>query len=503
MTTKTKTAGSCPPRFGTPRDPSRKTIGGRQAKIARALGMPMMPWQRHVVDVAGEIDPATGELYYREVVVTVPRQSGKTTEILSVAVDRGVVPWPKGRQTVVYAAQTRNDARTKLVEEHYEILGGSPFAGLFRGKPRAAAGSEGITWRNGSRHKLMATKKTSGHGRTIDLAILDEFFAQVDDRLEGAVRPAMITRPGAQLWVISTAGDAGSIPLRRKVDAGRERTAEGRHGRIAYFEWSVPDDADPADPATWWACMPALGRTVTEAAVETEYDGFAREGKLDEFCRAYLNQWRDGQAGIQAIPAEDWQACADPPDEHGAGGAAPVGRVAFAVDVALDSSWAAIAVAGRTAEGHPTGQVINHQAGTSWVVPRLVELQQRWEPLAVALDPGSQAAALLNELIAADVKPLLAVSSREFAAACGALYNAATSQPTEGGLLLPPVFRHRSQKQLDAALAGAAKRRLSDAWAWDRRASTTDISPLVAVTLASWAHEREATQVIDVLQTIW
>ncbi|RBY82675.1 terminase large subunit domain-containing protein [Blastococcus sp. TF02A-26] len=492
---------SCAPRFGTPRDPSRKTIGGRQAKVARALGMPMMPWQRHVADVAGEIDPATGDLYYREVVVTVPRQSGKTTEILSVAVDRGVVPWPKGRQTIVYAAQTRNDSRQKLVDEQYEILKASPFAGLFRGEPRTAAGSEGITWRNGSRHKLMATKKTSGHGRTIDLAILDEFFAQVDDRLEGAVRPAMITRDGAQLWVISTAGDAGSIPFRKKIDAGRERSLEGQHGRVAYFEYSAPDDADPADPATWWSCMPALGHTVTEAAIETEYATFAREGKLDEFCRAYLNQWRDGQVGVQAIPAEDWKACA-PEDEEAP---APAGRVAFAVDVAPDSSWAAVAVAGRTAGGNPTGQVIDHRPGTSWVVPRLVELQERWDPLAFALDPASQAAALLNEAIAAELKPLLAVTTREYAAACGALYNAATSQPTDGGLLLPPVFRHRNQAQLNAALAGAAKRRLQsgDGWTWDRRASTTDISPLVAVTLASWAYERMAVNDVDVLQTIW
>jgi hypothetical protein len=33
---------------------------------------------------------------------------------------------------------------------------------------------------------------------------------------------------------------------------------------------------------------------------------------------------------------------------------------------------------------------------------------------------------------------------------------------------------------------GAAKRPLGDAWAWSRKSSGVDISPLVAITLAVW-----------------
>jgi hypothetical protein len=507
MTSSPPPRAECLPRFGTPRDYSRKTVGGRWAKVAKALGKPMMPWQRHVANVAGEIDPETGDLYYGEVVVTVPRQSGKTTLILPVAVDRCIVPWRMGPQRSVYTAQSRNDARKKLVEEHIPLLEESFLWGLHRSK-RLANGSESVLWRNGSRQALMATTKKSGHGPTIDQAFLDEFFAQVDDRLEQAVRPSMITRASSQLWVVSTAGDASSIPLRRKVDRGRERSLEAlrsgdvrAHGRIAYFEYSAPDDADPAAPATWWSCMPALGHTVTEAAVEVEREGM----EDDEFRRAFLNQWRDGMVAVQAIPAEDWKACADGPDPAtGYAGATLDGRVAFALDITPDSSWGSIAVAGRTADGHPSGHVIEHRPGTSWMVPRIVELAGRWKPLAVTLDPASPASALLNDLVRERVEPLLMVNTREYAAACVALYNAATHQPSEGGVLLPPVFRHRDQAVLNAALAGAGKRGLGDGgWAWNRRTSTTDISPLVAVTLASWAHEREAMKVVDLLQTIW
>jgi hypothetical protein len=82
------TATECPPLYATARDPSRPTLGGDVAAIAEQLGTPFMPWQRLVADVAMEVDPATGLLAYREVDLTTPRQSGKTTLELAVLVHR-------------------------------------------------------------------------------------------------------------------------------------------------------------------------------------------------------------------------------------------------------------------------------------------------------------------------------------------------------------------------------------------------------------------------------
>jgi len=45
---------------------------------------------------------------------------------------------------------------------------------------------------------------------------------------------------------------------------------------------------------------------------------------------------------------------------------------------------------------------------------------------------------------------------------------------------------------LDAAVAGAATRPLGDAWAWAREGLSTDITPLVAVSLARWGHATRA-----------
>ena len=49
-------------------------------------------------------------------------------------------------------------------------------------------------------------------------------------------------------------------------------------------------------------------------------------------------------------------------------------------------------------------------------------------------------------------------------------------------------LRYVPRPALDAAVAGAAKRPLGDGWAWARRRLSTDICPLVAVSLARWGH---------------
>src|SRR5262249_49758169 len=72
------------------------------------------------------------------------------------------------------------------------------------------------------------------------------------------------------------------------------------------------------------------------------------------------------------------------------------------------------------------------------------------------------------------------VTAPEHAKACGMLYDAVS----EG------TIRHLGDPLLASAIAGAEKRPPVDAWAWDRRSSGPDISPLVAATLALWGLEQ-------------
>jgi len=60
---------------------------------------------------------------------------------------------------------------------------------------------------------------------------------------------------------------------------------------------------------------------------------------------------------------------------------------------------------------------------------------------------------------------------------------------------------HIGQPELDEAIASATKRPLGDAWAWSRKNATTDISPLVAVTLATFGLANRPAY--DPLESIW
>jgi Phage Terminase len=456
----------CPPLHATPRDPTRKTLGGAVAKVAKALGTPLMPWQRQVVDTALEVDPQTGLLVYSEVDLTVPRQQGKTTLELAVMVHR-CRTWARSR--VLYSAQSRLHAHKKWEDEHVATLKASPFAGEFG--VRYQRGDEAIRWDNGSLHGITAPGEKAGHSEVLDLAVVDEAWAHEDARLEQGLSPTMVTRPQPQLWVVSTAGTVRSAYLRGKVDAGRARVAAGHRGGVAYFEWAAPDGADPADPATWRSCMPALGRTITMARIRAEFDRL----DLADFCRAYLNWWPGSiPADWLVITEAAWRALADPRSEV-------VDPVAFAADVTPERSHAAIAVAGQRLDGLGHGEVVDHHPGTGWVVPRLVELVGRWQPCAVVVDPTGPAGSLIAPLEAAGVeaiKPTL----REAAHAAGALFDAVAEA----------TVRYVPRPALDAAVAGARQRPLGDGWAWARKGLSVDLCPLVALTLARWGHATRA-----------
>jgi len=281
-------------------------------EVARLLGTPFMPHQQMVADVLGEIDPETGRLAYDEGGLTIPRQQGKTTFILAKSTHRANATKFYGRrQHIVYTAQTRLKAYEKWREDFCDALAASGKFGP-RHRVNLGSGQEHIRWLNGSRFGIESNTEKAGHGGTLDEAYLDEAFAQQDWRLEQAFGPAMITRANKLLMWVSTAGWLGGSPyLEAKVELGRRAVLEGRTRGLAYFEYSAAEDADPGDPRTWWSCMPALGRTIQEADIRREYEKALDAGKLNEFRRAYLNQWvpkEDIAEEWQVIPEDAWNA---------------------------------------------------------------------------------------------------------------------------------------------------------------------------------------------------
>jgi len=413
-----------------------------------------MPHQQRIYDVAFEIDPDTGVFAYREVIVTMMRQSGKTVLILPVELDRCLM-WHE-RQRVIYTAQTGSDAREKLLTDQVPVIESSSMGSLVRQVYRAK-GEESIRFKNGSSIELAASSKDAGHGFTVDVGVLDECWADEDDRREQALLPAMITRPWAQVWVTSTQGTDSSTYLNRKTELGRAAASDDSGHGIAYFEWSLPDDCDIEDPEVWWQYMPALGRTIQPAAVAHALQTMEEA----EWRRAFGNQRTRGIAD-RVFPDALWEAVQNPSAE-----VARDSAVMFGVDVHPERSSAAIvACDGSVLE------LIEHKSGTNWVLERARSLHDRWGGSFV-IDGGGPASSLAEDL-EAEYLPVVRVNFSELAAACGRIYDA----------IADARITFRANEAFDIAVAGLAKRPVTDRFVWARQASTTDPTPFVAATLA-------------------
>lgn len=471
----------CPPRWGTPRNPARKTLGGKAAVLMeKALGNKPMPWQRYILDVALEIDPDTGLLFYRKVGLSVPRQQGKTELVFTLMVFRAMA---FRNQNIVYAAQTRSDARKRWEDE---LLARLDTSSAMRGQyyPRKTNGNEALIFkRTRSRIGIIANTESAGHGPPLDLGMIDEAFKHKDDRLEQAMSPAMSTRHDAQMYWVSAGGDTSSNFLNKKRSQGRQmierQWAQGDwEERVAHFEWYAPESMPRDSEDTWSAVMPALGKTVSTDHIRAELLSMDPA----EFDRAYLNRTRKPTPPDDPnVPKREWVDCIDKDSRAGE-------RIAFGIDIAPLRDWASISVASVRPDGRVHVELVTRRHGTDWIVPTIVKLKDLWNPVAIGIDKGGPAGSLLDELKAAGITAPVKADS-----------------PANGDLAIPKVFEvaqmcgqmadairqgkvaHIDQPLLTGAVNGAITRPLSDAWAWNRKSALADISPLVAATLARWA----------------
>lgn len=462
-----------PPLVGTPRNLERPTTGNQIDRVARALSsrrLPLMPHQRHVMDVSQEYDPTTGHRWYRLIVWELMRQCGKSTGV-DALLTRGGAGRPD--RTSVYAAQDRQMAARRLLDDlEAKRLKRSP-ATRGRYKPVRSKGSEAIMWHNGSALYVIANTDTAGHGLTINgEAVLDEAFAHADLTVPGALSPAMVTCPDAQLWIISTPGDGSDGLLQHYEEVG-DASLYDPDSRVAYFRWGRAEDEDPTDEAVWWRRIPALGtaeqvargeRTITIEALRSQLTTLG----VAEFDRAYLCHRRT-ETYASKIPPEVWGRQADT-------SAVPTGPFVLAAEIAHDRTAASVAVCGwRPGGGRLV--VVDRRGGTSWLGTALRDLQRQHRPAGIVGDRRGPLGSQIDRL-ALDLGPLLEPDTVQFGMSTGVLYD---------GLVDGEVW-HAGQADLDVAVAQARTRPLGDSWAWSMKDSPVDVAPLRAATFAVWGH---------------
>jgi hypothetical protein len=448
--------------------PSYSSSTGREAvELAASAGVMLDDWQAYCLEtMLGE--RADGKWSAFEWAGIVARQNGKG-EVLLARELAGL--FLLDERLILHSAHEYKTAQEAFFRIKAVIENAPHLARRVRAI-RNANGEQGIELHSGSRLRFVARSKGSGRGFTGDCIVLDEAY-NLGAEAMAALLPTLSARPNPQLIYTSSAGMEESAQL----NAVRERGVRGNEPGLCYLEWSAPADADPLDVNAWAQANPALGGRIPVEFVQLEQ----RTMPLREFRRERLSIWSTPE-DASVIDPESWHPLADPASR-------PNDPVVFALDVPPDRGSACIAVAGLRPDGLTHVEVIDDKPGTRWVVDRFAALRSRWGVVTCVIDPGSPAGAFIPALEGAGVD-LILTTGRQYAQACGAFYDA----------VLARQLVHLAQPNLDAALVAGRRRPLGDAWAWSRK-DTTNIAPLVAVTLAKYGLDSRPP--VDVSLSVW
>ena len=490
------------PTYRTARSPERYTDGKRAGRlIARKTGKVTSRWQQYVLDVGLErVDGPGSPFAYSTIDVIVGRRCGKTIALMGVPLFRGmcgpvrldnggVVPF-----AAAHTAQNLMKARQRFIKDLVEPLQGSMSQSVWAAghNLRSGMGDTSLTFDPATTGKDYRARRASIIGvfaptisavRGDGLLHLgfDEilvFTQRRGEELMAAARPTLATMRGhGQIWRASnvTMMNDRTTWLWGIRERGRGNVAADVRRGAAYFEFTIPDDADPADETVWWDHYPALR------------DGLIRPDELREdlselglghFAAEYLGRW-PGEVAVA-----NWAAIAES-DFDAARTVTPFPDDAPAVlGVEIDPFGRSSSIAAATPG---IVEVIDHRPGSDWVAERVRELADRAAVVVVDdYGPGHDLAGRLADIpeVTAKLHPL---RGPDVVSAC---YTFEAGLRERSLAWIASDFHERLR-----AAAASAERTPGRAWQFERRVGISQ-TPLYACVLARYvaAHDRPAPE---------
>lgn len=393
-----------------------------------------------------------------EVCVVVPRQNGKGS-ILEARQLAGL--FLLGEPLQVHTAH-----EFKTAWEHFlritHLIENTPDLDRHVHRIRRGAGEQAIELRHGPRLRFLARSSGSGRGLSAPTVYLDEAFALMPDMM-GALLYAMSAQPDPQLWVTSSAPKRTSSVLASMM----RRAADESERRLFAAVWMAERDGDRWDRARWAQANPAFPHRIRPGTIETEL----RNAGDDPLMLAEFDRERLGIPDVEdsqdlVVPLGVWDGLVDDGWEMSP-------PVTVVLDVAPDSLAASFVAAQIDGDGVARIEVVDRRPGSDWVVEAAKGV------VAAALGPlhvasGSPAAAKVAELRSAGLE-VVEVPADAVRRACQAFVD----RCRDGRL------RHRGGQAIRSGLVGAGRRESGDQWSWSRASSTTDITALVAASIAA------------------
>ncbi len=456
------------------RPPCVRSLGADCVAFWEAAGGVVFDWQALVVD--GILGLDEDELFAStDDGIDVPRQNGKGVILQMV---EAFAAFELGYDLVMHTAHefpTAIDHQMRL-ESFIQNCPDLHARVRERGGYRHANGSESINLKSGARIIFKARTKGGGRGYSADLLIWDEAMI-IPDRVVGAQKPTTRASRAPHGRKTIYAGSAVDQQVHEYGVTFARMRARGiaEDPRVSWHEWSAPVD-DLSEVTKDLLSDMEMAR-IANPSMD---DGLIiEETVLDEVAGMPVRTAAVELYGIGDWPPLDATASGlfDPDKWASLASEIDLDEATLSLDVSPLRTWATIMGAKRMEDKIQVG-VVDRRAGTGWIVERLLELVDELRPARIVVDERGPAASLLEELEAAGIE-VETIDTLEYTRACGMFFDAVDQGTIE----------HDGNFAFEAAVRGAAQRSLADAWAWSRKHSRADITPLVAATIA---HRAEA-----------
>jgi hypothetical protein len=416
---------------------------------AELMGLPLTPQGIQTARVlearSDELDPVSG-LYrplFEECAVQEPRRSTKTTIIQMILLGRcAKIPGYR----VVSTAQDGTRASqffmnmVRMVEATMRRSGLTE-ADLGIRQIYRSQGREYIEFENGSRWWVVKPESGAFRGEAADCMWFDEAgeldATKSEDLVAGAF-PLMDTRPLGQIIISGTPAMARAGMFWDALE--RARKEPEAYGIVDYC---AEDTADITDEAVWWKVHPGLASGLT--TIVKLRRNFTKLGAV-QFAREYLCIWPPDSL-VTALDLKKWAATAvdafdGPPEEL------PWG---IGFDVDRGGTVAAVAVAWLDAFDAPHVQIVDHRAGSQWVIAYLARAIRKHPRTPVGYDSIGEnlnTAHALERMGNLPTKHVRALNLRDVAAAT-ALFSQSNESMT---------IQHAKHGGLDTAVENATWR---------------------------------------------
>ncbi|MDK7749188.1 hypothetical protein QP572_02300 [Brevibacterium sp. UMB10442] len=453
------------PRQITEASPGAQSYARGISAVMAAKGTPPLPWQKEALRIGTQLD-STGRLQFQTVIVTVPRQCGKSTMSGGLAIHRCLMS-KSAPANVWYTAQTGQDA-SEWWADHLKSAQRAAFIRDYIDKVSLSKGSQFLRFSDQSLLRPHPPKPEALHGKQSDLNIVDEAWAF--DVLDGAaliqqIVPTYTTREKIvgirpQLWILSTEGTQESTWFNALLDQAR-----AGDDSICLIDYGIGDDVEPDDLEAVARAHPGYPHLLDMRSLHEFRSQFST---WEEFARAYGNRRLAG-AETRAISPNAWERSTTTdtiPD---------TATVTFGAAVGIDGEDSAIVAHAMLGETHLV-EVVDYKPGYAWLADRLDDLARNHRAI-VAIDSVGPSAPVYADLKRRGT-PVEKASMSTITAGTALVLTGVTAKTV--------TWRHRPHPALDQAASNATLRHVGDGGrAFARKQSIGSIAALEAATVAT------------------